>query len=92
MVEVDGVSWVAIVGGMTRSGAGSASAPILLLQFRPRDAAAGAPREVWVVGGSLADLTDLQIEAAFRRSAEAPEAWARKPLFPEAASRSGKDG
>lgn len=91
-LEVDGASWVAGVDGMTRSGAGAASAPILLLRFQSRDPEAPGPREAWVVGRSLADLTDLQLEAAFRRSTPIPEAWARKSLFPEAGSRTGKDG
>lgn len=92
VLEVDGASWSASVEGMTRFGAGSASAPVLVLRFRPRDAGVEGVREAWVVGTSLADLTDLQLEAAFRRSGAAPQSWERKALFPEAGSRSGKDG
>lgn len=91
-VEVDGVSWTVRVGGMSSSGAAGAAAPILLLRFESREEGDAAPRESWVVGRSLRELTELQIEAAFGRSAPAPEAWSRKPIFPEAGSRSGKDG
>lgn len=91
-LEVDGTSWTASVGGMSRSGATLASAPTLLLRFDRTGGGDESPREAWVVGRSLADLTDLQVEVAFGRSRPAPEAWERKPLFPEAGSRSGKEG
>jgi len=91
-LEVDGRSWTVEVGGKSRSGAASASAPILLLVFRKNEDA-GEARDAWVVGRSLTDLTDLQLDEAFRRSAPvSEEAWASKPLFPEAGTRGGKDG
>ncbi|HKJ01200.1 MAG TPA: hypothetical protein VJ997_02060 [Longimicrobiales bacterium] len=91
-VHVDGTSWTARVGGVTRSGAGGASAPILLLRFEAEGGGEETAREAWVVGRSLAGLSELQLEAACRRSEPAPANWVRKPLFPEAGSRSGKDG
>lgn len=88
--EADGASWSARVGGKGRSGA--ASAPMLLLVFERTGGGDDEMREAWVVGNSLADLTDLEMEGAFRKSTPTPVGWSRKPLFPEAGSRSGRDG
>lgn len=88
--EADGASWSVRVGGKGRSGA--ASAPILLLLFEKSGGSEGDAREAWIVGDSLAHLTELEVEGAFRKSAPTPGAWSQKPLFPEAGSRSGKDG
>lgn len=90
-LEVEGARWTARVGGKSRSGAALASAPILLVRFECADDAGARPRQAWVVGASLGKLTPLQVEAAFRASEVAEEPWARKPLFPEAGSRSGRD-
>lgn len=91
-LEVEGVQWTARIGGKSRSGAALAPAPILLVRFECADDTGAPPREAWVVGASLGDLTPLQVEAAFLASEVAGEPWVPKPLFPEAGSRSGKDG
>lgn len=90
-LEMDGVDWTVDVGGISRSGAASAAASILLLRFRTTDGTA-AEREAWVVAKRLADLTELQLDEAFRSSTPAPDPWLAKPIFPEAGSRSGRDG
>ena len=84
--------WTVRVGGMSRSGAALAAAPILLVLFERAGGGDEARREAWVVGRSLEDLTELQMEAALRRSTPAQSEWSRKPIFPESGSRSGKDG
>lgn len=88
--EADGASWSVHVGGKGRSGA--ASAPILLLVFERIRGGDPEMREAWVVGNSLADLTDLDVDGAFGRSMPTPVPWSQKPLFPEAGSRGGRDG
>jgi hypothetical protein len=91
-LEVDGVPWTVTVAGKSRSGAAEGPAPILLLRFEVPAGAEAEPREAWAVGRALGELTERQLERAFRTSRPAPTAWNRKPLFPEAGSRSGKDG
>ena len=91
-IEVDGTAWSVRVDGKSRSGAALASAPILFLRFERTDGVEGPSREAWAVGRALSDLTEFQVEEAFRKSAPDPGTWTRKPLFPETGSRGGRDG
>lgn len=91
-VEADGVRWAVRVLGRSWAGSASAAAHLLLVGFFHPEDAAVPRREALVVARSLTQLTELQLEAAWR-TAQAPQpADTRKPLFPEIAAKGGKEG
>ena len=87
-VAVDGVRWA--VRTLGRSG--TASAPLLLLGFFHPDDPPEPRREALVVARRLEELTELQLEAAWRASGPYVPPGTRRPFFPEIAARGVKDG
>lgn len=88
-LALDGSEWVVRVNGRTRAGVAVGGAPILMLGFFD-DPAATVPRlEALVVGRSLSDMSEGQIDAAFRL-ARPPSDPAKEDFFPEASSRRRK--
>lgn len=92
VLEADGVNWTVRVLGRSLAGSASAAAHLLLVGFFHPEDAALPRREALVVARSLAQLTELQLEAAWK-TAQAPQAaGTRKPIFPEIAAKGGKEG
>lgn len=87
-VEVDGARWV--IRELGRSGSSSAS--LLLVGFFHPEETDGPRREAWVVAKGLEQLTELQLEAAWRSGRPFVPPGTRRPFFPEIADRSSKDG
>ena len=92
VLEADGTRWAVRVLGRSSSGSASAAAPLLLLGFfHPEDP--DLPRkEALVVARALTQLTELQLEAAWRAGQTPQPPGTRKPIFPEIAAKGGKDG
>lgn len=65
-LEVEGQTWEAREGGVTRSGtAPDSGAPLLLVTFQRPDREGDPEREAMTVAGSLEELSDLQLRELF---------------------------
>jgi hypothetical protein len=92
VLEADGIRWAVRVLGRSSSGSASAAAPLLLLGFFHPEDAALPTREALVVARALAQLTELQLDAAWRTGQPPQPPGTRKPIFPEITAKGGKDG
>ena len=87
-LEVEGDRWM--VRELGRSG--SLKAPLVLLGFFRPDAPEEPSREAMVAARAVGDLSELQLEAAWRASIAHVRAGTRRPFFAEISGRGGKDG
>lgn len=88
VLEADDARWVVRELGR----AGSSKAPFLLVGFFLPGEADEPRREAWVVAKGLEQLTELQLEAAWRSGGPSVPPGTRRPFFPEIADRGAKDG
>ena len=88
-IQVAGEHWVVHVAGASLAGESSGSvAPLLLLTFARAGEAEHPTSEVMVAGRTLSDLSDLQLENAFRQARPHEPEWSGRPIF--GATRRGK--
>jgi len=91
-LEAGGERWTVRVIGRSVSGPALAPMPFLLLGFFLADEPAAPRREALLVGRDLADLTDLELLAAWHSGRSPRPAGERRPFFPEIAGKGGKEG
>ena len=91
-MEADGERWTVRVLGRSTSGPASARMPLLQLGFFGPGDPSEPRREALVVARDLADMTELELLAAWQ-SARAPRHPGEpRPFFPEIAGKGGKEG
>jgi len=91
-LEAGGERWIVRVLGRSTSGPASAAMPFLLLGFFGADAPSEPRREALVVGRDLAELTQLELLAAWQSGRAPRPPGERRPFFPEIAGKGGKEG
>lgn len=89
--ESEGRSWVAEVVGQA-GGPGPGDGPgLLLLRLEPEEPGDGpGPREAWLVGKRLSELTESHLERALARSEPWREGREPAPFFTEEGGRRGR--
>jgi hypothetical protein len=86
-MELDGREWTVRVDGRDRAGSPPSDASLLLLGFYRTPEAESPEREGWVVGRDLSDVSELNVERAYRDGRPPPDPSRRAELFPETASK-----
>lgn len=87
----EGIEWTIRVRGRGRAGAKSGPAPLLVLGFFDDPTAEEPRREALVVARRLSDMSERQLEGAFR-IARPPTEPGSRGFFPETTSRRKSDG